>query len=1433
MGVPKFYRWLSERYPCLSEVVKEHQIPEFDNFYLDMNGIIHICSHPNDDDPHFRITEEQIFSNIFHYIEVLFRMIQPRKVFFLAVDGVAPRAKMNQQRGRRFRSAKEAEMNEKKAKDRGEELPKEARFDSNCITPGTPFMVRLHSQLQYFITNKISTDPLWRQVRVILSGHQTPGEGEHKIMDFIRYEKAQPGYDPNIRHCLYGLDADLMMLGMCSHDPHFSLLREEVRFGGKKNASSRRTVTPEETTFHLLHLSLLREYLDHEFSDLRATLPFEYDMEHIIDDWILLGFLVGNDFLPHLPHLHINKGALHELYSSYKKCLPTLGGYLNVHGTLHLKRFETFMKVLAEKELERFDDIYSDSKWLEGKTAKKNATGKHTIQSTPGPGNVFDLLGGDVSGEPKSKPSPSNKDSALAKLLNSAAEFMDDDDEDSDPDSSTMPKDSTDGFDPSIESSDSRGSIYHMEFRQHKREYYINKLGYTKVDEDVLKEQALCYVRAIQWNLHYYYNGCMSWSWYYPHHFAPWITDIRDFADMEMTFDMSKPFQPFEQLLAVLPAASKELLPEVLQTLMVNPSSPIIDYFPKDFDCDLNGKQQEWEAVVLIPFIDEKRLLNAMEPLIKYLKPDEAARNSHGPINVYQYTPKSLGEYESPAFFPRVSINYAKRTDIDREDWLVEISKLKKGLMEGVRLDVFFPGFPTLKHLPHTACLKSAAVRVFEQASRGENTILTLDVRDDRTAMEVAGMFLNEEVWVGWPHMTEAKVCSVSDDKTIHYVKPNGQVMMKQANAESITKLTLTKKTIAERYKSRWGIDIKQTKVVIEALPMTGRKYVYGREGKITLEKQWAQSPQSFALHTVLKNILVHDPSFTQYRTLDELFPPQSSVFMLGQPKYGCLGTVQEVMSKTGRIRVCFRDVQEPDLRQVHAMQKSNSPKYANGYRTAQFVGLNSHILSRITGTLFVIKGPRGADPDRASKHNMGLCLKFNKRNEEIGGYTKRDEENNWLYSSKVVDILYEYIEKFPEVFDYLFSKTNSSKDVHHVEDIFASRPDVDPLERLNELLAWLKDLPSSNAPRQPCGTLTVEEDVVKKIEETVAHVVDLEPIEEVVVSVKPVSIYKPNLSQGNSLPDKRVVFRLLDRVINVREGFSVPLGLRGTIIGMQNVEKAAEAVLDVLFDKSFPGGMAIRSSPGRSYRVPGSSVINLTFGERDQPGSSATTTTYVKSSTQVVQPKGQNRPVQESYGTPPPPSQLPNPHLFFQSKKTQPTAPIPPPPPPSSLSSLDQIWSGMARGETHPPPLMAFQQPPPIYYPLEQQLNQQMLAMSMGNGHALPPPNSNAFPPPPRVALGGPVRGARPPFTKIDARFVPTQVHQRQRAKAPLPREVLTQSSDDTLPVSTLKKVSPRVEEWVQESVASSVSSNNGVGRGRGRSSTRGANRGDRKSVV
>lgn len=124
-----------------------------------------------------------------------------------------------------------------------------------------------------------------------------------------------------------------------------------------------------------------------------------------------------------------------------------------------------------------------------------------------------------------------------------------------------------------------------------------------------LRSQAEGYVRAIQWNLHYYYNGCCSWSWYYPHHYAPYISDIKDFKDLKLEFELGEPFLSFQQLLAVLPAFSKDLLPAAFQSLLVEENSPIINYYPQDFKTDLNGKRQEWEAVVLIPFIDEKLLL--------------------------------------------------------------------------------------------------------------------------------------------------------------------------------------------------------------------------------------------------------------------------------------------------------------------------------------------------------------------------------------------------------------------------------------------------------------------------------------------------------------------------------------------------------------------------------------------------------------------------------------------------------------------------------------------------------------------------------------------------------------------------------------------------------------------------------------------------------
>ena len=75
------------------------------------------------------------------------------------------------------------------------------------------------------------------------------------------------------------------------------------------------SIAPEQN-YIFVRLYVLREYLERELT--MPNLPFEYDLERAIDDWVFMCFFVGNDFLPHLPSLEIREGAIDRLVNLYK-----------------------------------------------------------------------------------------------------------------------------------------------------------------------------------------------------------------------------------------------------------------------------------------------------------------------------------------------------------------------------------------------------------------------------------------------------------------------------------------------------------------------------------------------------------------------------------------------------------------------------------------------------------------------------------------------------------------------------------------------------------------------------------------------------------------------------------------------------------------------------------------------------------------------------------------------------------------------------------------------------------------------------------------------------------------------------------------------------------------------------------------------------------
>lgn len=637
---------------------------------------------------------------------------------------------MNQQRSRRFRAAQEAK---EKAEDKEqlltllkrqnggshpaeavEEVVKKA-FDSNSITPGTPFMEILAASLRYWCSYKLNSDPAWAKLKVIISDATVPGEGEHKIMNFVRSQRSSPEHDPNTRHVIYGLDADLIMLGLATHEPHFRVLREDVFFQDGKarmcklcgqkghDAQNCRGEAKEKEAdfdgkdnahplkpFIWLHVSVLREYLAVELDV--PNLPFKWDIERAIDDWVFMCFFVGNDFLPHLPALEIRENGIDTLTAIWKDNLPYMGGFLTKDGHCDLGRAQLILAGLGKQE----DAIFRRRKETEdrreasfkrrkmneqnrgggnfGQGGKRQKTKLDNMvpgmapqgafmemTSLPGPLDAprkaitHDMV---VNRSAVQDANAANKSAAsvlksqIQGLMSKTAEPPQDSvNSEESPETQTSPSGATkrkaalieqDGTStPEIDSpvastpsaaTDDDGPVDTVRLWEdgYADRYYEQKFHADPKDVELRHKVARHYVEGLAWVLMYYFQGCPSWEWYYPYHYAPFAADFVDLGKMEINFEKGRISRPYEQLMSVLPAASRHAIPEVFHDLMTNEDSEIIDFYPEDFVVDLNGKKMAWQGVALLPFIDMPRLLGAMEKKYSLMSEDEAARNEPG-----------------------------------------------------------------------------------------------------------------------------------------------------------------------------------------------------------------------------------------------------------------------------------------------------------------------------------------------------------------------------------------------------------------------------------------------------------------------------------------------------------------------------------------------------------------------------------------------------------------------------------------------------------------------------------------------------------------------------------------------------------------------------------------------------------------------------------
>ncbi len=457
MGIPVYFKTLIGDYNDIC--LPDSRNINIDNLYFDLNCLIHPCCHG-------LTLENDMYQNILDSIHKIINIVKPNDMVYIAIDGPCPKPKMIQQRLRRFKSVREKKV-----------------WDTNKITPGTIFM----ENLENYILKNIKIDQ-----KLVFSSSNEPGEGEHKIYDYIR--KCKPN-----NNCVYGLDADLIMLSLIS-EKKIHLLRETTEY----------RIEGFESEFVYLDIERLKRHIIFNIK----PKTYNLDDKTLINDYIFVCFFLGNDFISHTPTINLRYDGLNVLMDVYKRlCERYFGNFyltdLNDPDILNIPALKLFIQELSLREEDRMKKILH----IRDKQERKY---KNIYKNTNDIKKLEELA--------NHKPVLERTDER--RIFNNMKYWK---------------------------------TNYYMKYIFDR----CYSPPYEDILKCKIDSMCNDYLQSLYWCIHYYLRGCISWRYSYDYYTAPCFSDLYDTIvniDKIIVEKDNLPYTPLEQLKMVLPVESHNLI---------------------------------------------------------------------------------------------------------------------------------------------------------------------------------------------------------------------------------------------------------------------------------------------------------------------------------------------------------------------------------------------------------------------------------------------------------------------------------------------------------------------------------------------------------------------------------------------------------------------------------------------------------------------------------------------------------------------------------------------------------------------------------------------------------------------------------------------------------------------------------------------------------